>query len=508
MTDMRNSETEVVIIGAGPAGLTAAYELCKEEIGSIVLEKDKVVGGISRTVNYKGYLFDIGGHRFFTKVGLVDQFWRDVLPEEDFLKCPRLSRIYYNGKFYSYPIQASNALQNLGVWNSTLVLLSYLKARFFPLPEEKTFEDWVYNRFGQRLYEMFFKTYTEKVWGMPCKEISADWAAQRIKGLSLSAAVKNALLPPRESGNKEKVIKTLIDTFHYPRRGPGMMWEQVVEKVKARGGQVRLQSSVEKVIYSGRRAQGVAIETPDGPEFIRSEQVISSMPVRELINKMEPAAPREVVEAAMGLNYRDFLTVALIIRQRDLFPDNWIYIHDPGVKVGRIQNFKNWSADMVPDPETTCLGLEYFCFEGDGLWTMSDEDLISLATQEIDKLGLAHTSDVIDGCVVRMPKAYPVYDANYRNYLRIIRDFLDRIENLHLVGRNGMHRYNNQDHSMLTAMLAVRNILGARYDLWEVNDDDNYHEEVGSSEQDRYTSDWALLNTSQPSVPTRKAANF
>lgn len=498
-------EKKVVIVGAGPAGLTAAYELCKAGVESIVLERDNIVGGISRTAQYKGYHFDIGGHRFFTKVKVVDDFWREVLPEEDFLTRSRLSRIYYNKKFFYYPLRATNALFGLGLWNSFRILTSYLKAQFFPYPEEKTFEQWVSNRFGKRLYEIFFKTYTEKVWGMPCSEITADWAAQRIKGLSLFTALKSALIQQKVSHKEDKddVIKTLIDSFQYPKRGPGMMWETVTEKVQQRGSDVQLESSVEKIFWAGNRITAVEVETPEGREVVEGSHFISSMPVRELLRKMEPAVPAEVLDAANRLKYRDFLTIALIIKQPDLFPDNWIYVHDPEVTVGRIQNFKNWSPHMVPDQDKTCLGLEYFCFEGDGLWSMSDDDLVELGRKEIDVLGLAKAEDVVDGCVVRMPKAYPVYDGEFHEALQIIRRFVEPIENLQMVGRNGMHRYNNQDHSMLTAMLAVRNILGANYDLWKVNDDNSYHEEVKEGEDDLYTRDLPQLDATQPHVPKR-----
>ncbi|HET6566584.1 MAG TPA: NAD(P)/FAD-dependent oxidoreductase [Rhodothermales bacterium] len=502
MDGHNHPDQHVIIIGGGPAGLTAAYELGKASVKSTVLEADDIVGGISRTANYKGYHFDIGGHRFFTKVKVVDEFWHEILPEEDFLTCSRLSRIYYNKKFFFYPLKATNALFGLGLWNTFRILLSYFKVKFFPNETEDTLEDWVSNRFGRRLYEIFFKTYTEKVWGIPCSKIAADWAAQRIKGLSLKEAVKNALLQQssRQKG-KGEVITTLIDSFEYPRRGPGMMWEAVTERVRAQGSEVRMQTRAEKIIRRGNRVEAVEAVTPEGLQRLEGTHFISSMPIRTLINCMEPAAPAEVVAAADRLKYRDFLTVALIIKQRDLFPDNWIYIHDPEVKVGRIQNFKNWSAHMVPDPESTCLGLEYFCFEGDGLWTMADADLVELGRQEINRLGLARAEDVVDGCVVRMPKAYPVYDGEYREALKTIQAFVGGIENLQLVGRNGMHRYNNQDHSMLTAMLAARNILGASYDLWKVNDDNNYHEEVRSGERDALSEELGRLNASQPRVP-------
>ncbi len=500
-------EKQVVIIGAGPAGLTAAYELCKAGVKSVVLEKDKVVGGISRTVNYKGYHFDIGGHRFFTKVKAVNEMWHEVLSEEKFLRRNRISRIYYNKKFFHYPLRAANALFGLGLWNSSLILLSYAKAQMFPEKPEETFEQWVSNRFGKRLYRVFFKTYTEKVWGIPCNEITAEWAAQRIKGLSLLTAVKNALIKKAPNkGDKSDVIKTLIDSFDYPERGPGMMWETVTELIQKQASEVRLETEVDKINWSSGSVTGLQIRTQGRKYQIDGTDFISSMPMRELIQKFEPAVPHEVLQAADKLNYRDFLTVALIINKANLFDDNWIYIHDSEVKVGRIQNFKNWSPHMVPDPTKTCLGLEYFCFEGDGLWTMPDKELIALGTKELDKLGLAQAADVIDGAVVRMPKAYPVYDSTYADALDIVREFLSGIDNLYLVGRNGMHKYNNQDHSMLTAMLAVKNILGANYDIWSVNADQEYHEEIrnDAGEKSEESEELALLAATQPKVPQRK----
>jgi protoporphyrinogen oxidase len=504
MGNLDTANRRVVIIGGGPAGLTAAYELGKAGVRSIVLEKDAVIGGLSRTVHYKGYLFDIGGHRFFTKVKAVEDMWREVLPAGAFVRRPRLSRIYYNKKFFHYPLRATNALLGLGLWNSFLILLSYGQAQLFPAQSETTFEQWVTNRFGRRLYRTFFKTYTEKVWGIPCSEIMAEWAAQRIKGLSLVSAVKNALIKQSPS-SKGDVIKTLIDEFEYPERGPGMMWERVAEIVESKGTQLELASPVLAIRWAAGRVTSVDVDLRGRRESIEGTDLISSMPVQELIQKLDPPPPAEVRAAAQELHYRDFVTVALIVNKADVFPDNWIYIHDPAVRVGRIQNFKNWSPRMVPDPSKTCLGLEYFCFEGDGLWTMSDDALVTLGTRELQLLGLARPGDVEDGAVVRMPKAYPVYDGGYAQALATIRGFLDGIENLQLVGRNGMHKYNNQDHSMLTAMLAARNILGEKYDLWKVNVEQEYHEEV-SDRSGRSDDQFAELAATQPRVPRRIAA--
>jgi len=477
---LEHEDKKVIIIGAGPAGLTAAYELCKVGAKSLVLEKDDIVGGLARTVNYKGYHFDIGGHRFFTKVKEIEDMWCEVLGS-DFLQRNRLSRIYYNKRFFFYPLRASNALFGLGLWNSFLIFLSYCKSRVFPEKPETNFEQWVSNRFGKRLYRIFFKTYTEKIWGIPCHEITAEWAAQRIKGLSLLTALKNTLIR-RQPKRKDAIIKTLIDNFSYPKRGPGMMWETVADIVEDEGNEVRLGADVDKIFWRDDRVEGVEMLVNGKREFVEGTHFISTMPIRELIQKLHPPASDDVLQAATQLNYRDFLTVALIIDQREVFPDNWIYIHDPDVKVGRIQNFKNWSRHMVPDLNKTCLGLEYFCVEGDGLWTMSDQELIELGQKELETLGLIQATDVEDGAVVRMPKAYPVYDSTYGECLQTVRQFLSCISNLQLVGRNGMHKYNNQDHSMYTAMLAARNIFGANYDLWEVNTEQEYHEEIKEAE--------------------------
>ncbi|MGH7711088.1 MAG: NAD(P)/FAD-dependent oxidoreductase [Gemmatimonadaceae bacterium] len=462
----------VVVVGAGPAGLTAAYQLSKSGMRVTVLEADDMVGGISRTAQYKGYRFDIGGHRFFTKITPVEELWHEILGPE-FIQVPRLSRIHYSGKYFDYPLKAGNALRGLGLWNTLLSVLSYLWSHVRRYPVEENLEQWVSNRFGKRLYRIFFKTYTEKVWGIPCTEIRAEWAAQRIQGLSLAKAILNATALQKRSDS----IKTLINEFQYPRLGPGQMWETATERIRAMGGRVLLQHEVIKIETQQGEVTTVHARTPNGETQFAAQHVITTMPVRHLVRALDPAVPPAIRTAGEGLNYRDFLTVALILDQEHLFPDNWIYIHTPGVKVGRIQNFNNWSRAMVPEPGKTCLGLEYFCFEGDGMWTMADADLIKLATRELGELGLGDPTKVVDGTVVRMPKAYPVYDAEYRGHLDVVRSWIDRIPNLHTVGRNGMHKYNNQDHSMLTAMMTVANMRGASHDVWAVNTDYEYHEE-------------------------------
>ncbi|HKR00654.1 MAG TPA: NAD(P)/FAD-dependent oxidoreductase [Pyrinomonadaceae bacterium] len=498
----RPREKKVVIVGAGPAGLTAAYELCKLGVESAVIEKDDLVGGLSRTVNYKGYHFDIGGHRFFTKVKAVEEMWREVLPNGDFLRCKRLSRIYYDKKFFHYPIRIPNVLKSLGLWNSLLISLSYLRAKLLPEEPAETFEQYVSNHFGKRLYSIFFKSYTEKVWGLAGSEITAEWAAQRIKGLSLRTALLNAVSRRREG--KDGVIRTLADEFYYPRMGPGMMWETVARMIERSGSQIHLGAAVEKIIWARDQVRAVEVRTGGESRLFEGTDFISSMPIREMIQRLTPHAPAEVIRAANSLNYRGFITVALIINRSELFPDHWIYIHEPGVRLGRIQNFKNWSPEMVPDEGKTCLGLEYFCSRGEGLWSLPDEELVELGKRELEKIGLARGDEVEDGIVIRMPNAYPIYDSAYRESLQVVRRFLGSITNLQTVGRNGMHKYNNQDHSMLTAMLAVKNILGAGYDLWRVNFDQEYHEESRAPRGEAH-DELRLLASSQPRTPERVA---
>ncbi len=486
MTEQPTQTTShVVVIGGGPAGLTAAYELNKHGIPFTVLEADpRYVGGISKTVEYRGYRFDIGGHRFFSKNQEVEDLWTEILGGE-MLTCRRLSRIYYRGKYFDYPLKALNALFNLGPIETVRCLASYAWARFHPVKEPRTLEDWVSNQFGRRLFEIFFKTYTEKVWGISTRELSADWAAQRIKGLNLMEAIKSALLPKPKRTNRGQVVKTLIDQFRYPKLGPGQLWERVAEILAGSGHPVRMGYRAERIRHAGGRVTSVVAVDQDGERHVfAGSDFVSTLPVRELVMKLDPPAPPEIVRAAEQLDYRDFLTVALMIDHADIFPDNWIYIHEPGVKVGRLQNFKNWSPYMVPDQSKTCIGLEYFCFEGDGLWTMPDEELIKLAAREMAQLGMCREEEVFDGCVIRQKKAYPVYDDDYQTHLGTIRDWLEEsLPNLFLCGRNGMHKYNNQDHSMMTALLVARRIAGVSdLDPWNVNADAEYHEEVRHQE--------------------------
>jgi protoporphyrinogen oxidase len=469
----RESEmsSSIVVVGAGPAGLTAALCLARRGRPPLVLEADDTVGGISRTVERDGWRFDIGGHRFFTKVPEVDQFWRDVLPD-GFLVRPRMSRIYYEGKFYDYPLKASNALRNLGVVRAVQCVGSYVAARVRPPKDQTTFEGWVTSRFGRRLYNTFFKTYTEKVWGVPGSKLRADWAAQRIKNLSLGRAVWSALRPRRN----QTAITSLIEEFRYPRLGPGMMWEACRDQALGLGATIRLNAAVTAIEHEGGRARRVLDSS--GSDFL-CDSVISSMPIGELVLAMKPRPPRAVLDAAVGLQHRDFLTVALVVPEEAGFPDNWIYVHSPEVRIGRIQNFGRWSEFMVK-PGRTCLGLEYFVNVGDDLWMMDDEQLVQFGTNELERIGLLGDHAVEQGFVTRVPKAYPVYDETYVDNVATLRAWLsDNVSNVHPVGRNGMHRYNNQDHSMLTAMLAVENIVdGAGHDLWQVNVEEDYHEEA------------------------------
>lgn len=484
---VRGDKTSVVILGAGPAGLTAAYELSNQGIPCVVLERDAVVGGLSRTVDYKGFRFDIGGHRFYTKVSLVEQIWREILGA-DLLTCSRLSRIYYKSKFFKYPLEPLDACRQLGLMETLRCGLSFGWNRAFPERPEEDFETWVSNRFGRRLFETFFKSYTEKVWGMDCREIGADWAAQRIQGLSLWSLVRDALLP---GGRRE--IKTLIKKFQYPRLGPGMLWSRMREIVERRGVRIVMNAPVERVCWDAGRV--TAVEA--GGERFAGSHFISSVAIRDFVGKFSPVAPVRLQDATQKLRYRDFVTVALIVKAADVFPDNWIYVQDGSVTAGRVQNYKNWSAEMTPGPEMTCLGVEYFCNETDDFWNRPDAELIELAKREMAQLGLVNTAQVVDAAVVRMAKAYPVYDREYQSVLGVVREFLDGVPNLQLIGRNGMHRYNNQDHSMLTGILAARNVAGARFDLWNLNLDKDYLEE-GPIVTDEEV---AAMEQSQPLVP-------
>ncbi|MGW7515308.1 NAD(P)/FAD-dependent oxidoreductase [Streptomyces sp. NPDC054796] len=461
-----------VVVGAGPAGLTAAWKLCEMDEKPLVLEADGEVGGLSRTVEREGWRFDIGGHRFYTRLPQIEDLWEEFLPPGEFLTRTRKSRIFYEGSFFDYPLAPMNALRGLGFWEAVRCIASYARARLSRRGEAASFEDWVVARFGRRLYDIFFKTYTEKVWGIPGSAIGADWAAQRIGTLSLGNAILDALQIRRSSA------KSLTKTFKYPRLGPGMMWENVAGMVREKGGSVLLEAPVSRIHHENGRVTSVLYDSGGEPVTQAVSSAISTIPLTALIAALDPPPDDRVLSAARGLRYRDFLTVAIVLKAKPSFDDNWIYIHSRDVKVGRIQNYEAWSADMVRDG-TSCLGLEYFVTVGDELWNSSDASLGALASREIVQLGLASEKEISHTYVVRMRNAYPVYDETYRENLKVVRDWLTgNCRNLQTVGRNGLHRYNNQDHSMHTALLGVENLLGIdQHDLWDESEDSGYLEQ-------------------------------
>jgi protoporphyrinogen oxidase/putative flippase GtrA len=521
------SQKTAIIIGAGPAGLTAAFELLEQtDIKPIIYEMSNEIGGISRTVNYKGYRMDIGGHRFFSKSDVVMDWWLKFLPmqtvndqqitinyqnktrniqktEEQLdpdktnlvmLVRNRESRIYFLRKFFDYPITLSkNTLLNLGWFRTLKILLSYLYVRVFPFKQEKNLEQFFINRFGKVLYQTFFKSYTEKVWGVPCSQISAEWGAQRVKGFSIAKAIQHIIkkifaLNSRSLAQKD-VETSLIERFLYPKYGPGQLWEEVAEQIKARGGEIHLNTGIQKLFSDGDRITGVEVCHSITKEIkpVEGNFIISTMPVKELIKGLQADVPSEVREVSEGLVYRDFITVGLLVEKlsiRDnkkgekLIQDNWIYVQEPDVLLGRIQIFNNWSPYLVKDSGKVWLGLEYFCYESDDLWKMADDEVAEIAINELVKIGFIHKSDVLDRTVIRVPKTYPAYFGTYPEFDKL-KSYINQFANLYLVGRNGMHKYNNQDHSMLTAMAAVENIKNGVTDksaIWEINTEQDYHE--------------------------------
>lgn len=468
----------VVIIGAGPAGLTGAYKLVQRNVSATILEADDIVGGISRTVERDGWRFDIGGHRFFTKVREVEDLWFEILGEEEFLQRPRMSRILYRGKLYDYPLKPTQVLRNIGPVEAVRCVGSYGWAKIRPPKDTSNLEGFYVSQFGWRLYEHFFRRYNEKVWGVPTKEMSADFGAQRSKGMSLMTAIADGFTPKWVKARKGKAdqVTSLIESFNYPKYGPGQMWERCAEIITKAGSEIVFGAKVVTVRHRDGAAYEVVASVGGEERTYPCSHVISSMPFRSLIRALDPPVPEPVRAAAEGLTYRDFMTVALVVPVEYSFPDNWIYIHDPAVKVGRIQNFGSWSPYLVKEGRT-CLGLEFFVNEGDDMWTKSDDDLVAQAKREVEHLGLADASKVEAGYVVRMPKAYPVYDEYYQDNVATLRAWVaDNAPNIMPTGRNGMHKYNNQDHSMMTAILSVDNLFGAHNDVWSVNVEDRYHE--------------------------------
>jgi protoporphyrinogen oxidase len=475
--DTTDAAAGTVVLGAGPAGLTAAHVLAQRGHPAMVFEADERVGGLAKTVQFNGYRFDLGGHRFFTKLKPIERLWEDTLGQE-FLTRPRLSRIYFGGTFFRYPFRANDVIPRLGVVESARCALSYLWSRASKPKNPETFEEWVTMHFGRRLYDSFFRTYTDKVWGIPGDQILAEWAAQRIKNFSLFKALLSI------TGLRREHVTTLIEEFRYPRLGPGQMWETFQERLEARQVPVHLNRRVVGMRHENSRVHTIVVRSPEGDdEEVAVDSVISSLPLRELVSILEPAPPPEVLEAARLLRYRDYVLVALVIDQAEPFPDNWIYLHDPGTRAGRLQNFGAWSEDMVV-PGTTCLGMEYFCFEGDDIWELPEGEAVRFAADELGRIGLIDPARVVDGAKVRVPKAYPMYDRNYRQALPVIREYVEGFENLKTCGRNGLHRYNNQDHSMWTAILATLNLIdGTDYDVWSVNTEADYLEEGEAVEE-------------------------
>lgn len=465
MTSRAASAPPVLVAGAGPAGLAAALELVRAGTPVLLVEASDGVGGIARTVERDGYRFDIGGHRFFTRLPTIRALWDELLGGEMRVR-RRRSRILLHGRALDYPLTAASALRGLGPVEGARIIASYFAARLRPIRPELSIADWFTNQFGLRLFETFFRPYTEKVWGMPCEAIGAEWAAQRVKGLSLAAAVLDAFR--RGVGGQ----RTLVTEFEYPRLGPGMLWSRMREEVLRRGGRVLLRHRLTRVRHSAGSATSVVLEGPAGAVETEVAAVISTVPLRALVPALDPPPADDVLAAAAALRYRDFLQVALILEGSDPVPDTWLYLHDPGIRAGRLQNFRAWSPELIPDPATACVGLEYFCQRGDGLWTMSDEALVELAADELAALGLGVRVAVRNGHVVRQRDAYPIYDPGWRERVDAIRSALHAIGNLQVAGRNGMHRYDNMDLAMWTGQLAARNLLGERHDPWATGDVD------------------------------------
>jgi protoporphyrinogen oxidase len=473
MTRTQQDAAPFFVLGGGPAGLAAAYTLSKQGYSVVVVERDASVGGLAKSFVHKGFILDYGPHRFFTKLPPVLQFWNEVLGNEQ-VTVNRLTRIYYGNRYFSYPLKAFEALLSLGFTESIRIIASYLTAQLFPHQAPQNFAEWVSTRFGRRLFEIFFEGYTEKLWGIPCTEISADWAAQRIKGLSLFSAVRSALL-----GNNGKV-KSLVDQFQFPRLGSGQLYERAANYLTAHGQTVLLETEVLRLHQQNDRIQSLTLRDRHTGEarIVECSGVISSIPLNHLIEQLTPTAPTSVVEMAKSLRFRNTVLVYVMVDSGQLFPDNWLYINDPTVQLGRVTNFANWSADMLPNHQQTPLCCEYWC-QFDGLWQMDDDALVAMAERDLRKIGLLREENVSSGFVIRLPRTYPIYAGNYKEALGTIQNYLQDIENLQVVGRYGAFKYNNQDHSLLMGILAAENVTSpGKHDLWSVNSDDEYQEEV------------------------------
>ena len=457
---------KTIIIGSGPAGMGCAYNLAEKGKAFLLIDENHQAGGLCRTIDFKGYLFDIGGHRFLTRSREVEELWHKILAG-DLLRVKRLSRICYRKRFFKYPLSFSDTLWNLGLVESGLCFLDYLRYKFFPSADNSTFEGWIINNFGRRLYNIFFKTYTEKVWAVACRDLSADWAKERIRGLSLKVAIKNSL-----PGKKKSAPKTLSEEFLYPKVGPGEFYSGLQKACLARGGKFRFDTKVVRIRHDGREVLAVETEaTLTGEKtMVEADYLFSSMPLPDIIRILEPRPPEYVARAASQLKFRGLITVNVIMDKEDIFPDQWIYVHSPEVRLGRIQNFKNWSPAMVPDAKKTSLGLEYFCTQGDELWQKDDINMINFALNELEKIGIVNRRYLIDAFVVRQPNAYPFYSMGYLKNVNLILDYLSGFCNLQTIGRSGLFRYDNSDHSLLTGIRAANNFLDDRHqDPWQLN---------------------------------------
>lgn len=462
---------EVVILGSGPSGLGAAHELVKRDTPLVIYDLNEKIGGLARSVTYKGNIFDVGPHRFYTKDPIVIKLWEETLGN-DFLHVPRLTRIYYRNRFFSYPIKAFNVVANLGIIDTVRMVWSYFIASISPKREAETFEDWVIQKFGRRLYEMFFKTYTEKVWGVPCNQIAAKWAAQRIKGLDLREVIMNALPFRRQK------VRSLIDEFRYPRHGAGMMYEVMGENIKKKGNEIHQEHRCVEVKHKDGNVTEIVLESKGKKQTVKTPHLFSSIPITEFVQLLNPPAPKEVVKAAQELRYRDHITVNLLLNKVNPFPDNWIYLHSPEVLMARLTSYNNFSDEMTTSPDLVAISCEYFCFRDEEIWKMDDKKLIEFATEELVKLDLLKAEDVTDGFVIRELDSYPLYYIGYREPFDIMKDYLVKFKNLSLIGRAGMFKYNNMDHALLSGIYAAQNYFGESHDVWEVGEETEYLEEA------------------------------